>query len=124
MKNQVKDLQANFVQILREENKRADHLAKAVSAKYMLIPNQVLSFVQPSPLIDSINVHKIVSESDWTTSITSYLKDGVLPDDKEAARKLKVQVARFVLIKDILYKRGFSHLYLRCLIPEEADYVM
>ena len=69
-------------------------------------------------------MHKIGSESDWTTSITSYLKDGVLPDDKEAARKLKVQVARFVLIKDILYKRGFSHLYLRCLIPEEADYVM
>ena len=124
MKNQVKDLQANFVQILREENKRADRLAKAVSAKHMLIPNQVLSFVQPSPLIDSINVHKIGSESDWTTSITSYLKDGMLPDDKEAARKLKVQVARFVLIKDILYKRGFSHLYLRCLIPKEADYVM
>ena len=29
------------------------------------------------------------------TPIASYLKDGVLPDDKEAARKLKVQVARF-----------------------------
>ena len=34
------------------------------------------------------------------TPITSYLKDGVLPDDKEVARKLKVQAARFVLIKD------------------------
>ena len=38
----------------------------------------------------------------------SYLKDEILPDEKEAARKLKVQVARFVLIKDVLYKRGFS----------------
>ena len=28
------------------------------------------------------------------------------------------------MIKDVLYKRGFSRLYLRCLIPEEADYVM
>ena len=27
-------------------------------------------------------------------------------------------------MKNILYKRGFSHLYLRCLIPEEAEYVM
>ena len=52
------------------------------------------------------------------------MKNGVLPDGKEAARKLKVQVARFVLIKDILYKRGFSYPYLRCLGPEEADYVM
>ena len=115
VKNRVKDLQEKFVQILKEENKRADCLAKAVSAEHMLIPNQVLSFVQPSPLIDSINVHKIGFESDWTTSITSYLKDGMLPDDKEAARKLKVQVAQFVLIKDILYKRGFCHPYLRCL---------
>ena len=50
--------------------------------------------------------------------------DGVLPDGKEAARKLKIQAVRFVLIKDVLYKRGFSRLYLRCLGPEEADYVM
>jgi len=48
----------------------------------------------------------------------------VLLDGKEAARKLKVQVARFVLIKDILYKRGFSRPYLRCLIPEVANYVI
>ena len=58
------------------------------------------------------------------TPITSYLKDGVLPDDKEAARKLKVQAARFILIKDVLYKRGVLQPYLRCLGPEEADYVM
>ena len=48
----------------------------------------------------------------------------MLPNRKEAARKLKVQVAQFVLIKDVLYKRGFSCSYLRCLGPEEADYVM
>ena len=29
-----------------------------------------------------------------------------------------------MLIKDVLYKRGFSRLYLRCLSHEEADYVM
>ena len=69
-------------------------------------------------------MHKIGFESDWTTPITSYLKDGVLPDVKEATRKLKVQAARFVLIKDILYKKGFSYTYLRCLIPEDADFVM
>jgi len=90
----------------------------------MLIPSQVLSFIQLLSLIDSINVHEIGSESDWMTPITSYLKDGVLPNDKEAARKLKVQVTWFVLIKDILYKRDFSRLYLRCLILEEVDYVI
>ena len=68
-------------------------------------------------------MQEIGSESNWTTTIASYLKDGVLPDEKEATRKLKVQAARFVLIKN-LYKRGFPRPYLRCLGNEEADYVM
>ena len=52
------------------------------------------------------------------------MKNGTLLDSKKAARKLKVQTARFVLIKDILYKRGFSCPFLRYLTPEEANYVM
>ena len=69
-------------------------------------------------------MQEIDSESYWTTLITSYLKDGVLPEGKEATKKLKVQVARFVLIKGVLYKRGFFRPYMRCLILEMVDYVM
>ena len=63
-------------------------------------------------------------ESNWTTPLVPYLRNDMLPDGKDAARKLKVQASRFVLIKNVLYKRGFSHLYLWCLSPKEADYVM
>ena len=90
----------------------------------MITHGNVLSFVQLSPLIDSGDVQEIGSESNWTTTIALYLKDGVLPDEKEAARKLKVRAVRFILIKDVLYKRGFSRLYLRRLGNEEVDYVM
>ena len=62
--------------------------------------------------------------NNWTTQLISYLKNGMLPDKKDAARKLKVQAFRFVLIKDVLYKRGFSRPYLRCLLPKEVEYVM
>ena len=79
----------------------------------MITHGNVLSFVQLSPLIDSGDVQEIGSESNWITTITSYLKDGVLPDEKEAARKLKVRAARFIFIKDVLYKIGFSRPYLR-----------
>ena len=67
----------------------------------MITHVNVLSFVQLSPLIDSDDVQEIGSESNWTTPIVSYLKNNVLPDEKEAARKLKVRVARFILIKDV-----------------------
>ena len=56
--------------------------------------------------------------------LTSYLKNGMLLDEKDTARKLKVQASQFVLIKDVLYKRGFSRPYLRCLVPEEVEYVI
>ena len=54
----------------------------------------------------------------------SYLRTGMLPNRKDAARKLKVQASRFVLIKDVLYKRRFSRPFLRCLSHDEVDYVM
>ena len=106
------------------QNEQADRFAKAASAEHMIVYGNVLSFVQFSPLIDSDDMQEIGAERNWTAPIASYLRDGVLPDEKEAVRKLKVRVARFVLIKDVLYKRDFSRPYLRCLGNEEADYVM
>ena len=52
VKGRIGSLQIRFVQIPREENECTDKLAKAILAEYMLIPNQLLSFVQVSLLID------------------------------------------------------------------------
>ena len=124
VKARMENLEAKVVQIPREENELADRLAKAASAEHMVTPGNVLSFVQLSPLIDPSNVQEVCPDSSWTAPLISYLRDGVLPNGKEASRKLKVQAARFLLIKDVLYKRGFSRPYLRCLGAKEADYVM
>ena len=79
-KRRVDDLQAKIIQIPRGENEQADRLAKAASAKHMITHSNVLSFVQ----IYSSNVQEIGSESNWTTTIASYLKDGILLNEKEA----------------------------------------
>ena len=42
------------------------------------------------------------------TPIVSYLKDGRLPGVKDEVRKLKVKSARYILMDEVLYKRGFS----------------
>ena len=41
VKYRINDLKVKFIQIPREENECADHLAKAASAKFMLVPEQV-----------------------------------------------------------------------------------
>ena len=45
-----------FVQIPREENEQANHLAKAASVKYTDVTSQVLSFIQYSLAIDKVEV--------------------------------------------------------------------
>ena len=125
MKNRINSLEVKFVQIPREENECADRLAKAASTEFMNTSKQVLSFVQTSSLInDGAQMQEINVEENWTTPLIVYLKSGILPNGKDAARKLKVQASRFVLIRDVLYKKGFSRPYLRCLSHDEADYVM
>ena len=58
------------------------------------------------------------------TPIISYLKDETLPKGKAEARKLRVRSAKYVLMNEVLYKRGFSQPYLRCLASDEANYVL
>ena len=125
VKNRISSLEVKFIQIPRKENECADRLAKEASAEFMNASKQVLSFVQTSSLInDGAQMQEINVEKNWTTSLIVYLKSGILPNGKDAARKLKVQASRFVLIRDVLYKKGFSRPYLRCLSHDEADYVM
>ena len=125
VKSRISSLEVKFVKIPREENECADRLAKAASAKFMNAPEQVLSFVQTSSLIDDgAQMQEITVEENWTTPLIAYLRSGILLDGKDVVRKLKVQASRFVLIRDVLYKRGFSRPYLRCLSHDEVDYVM
>ena len=76
------------------------------------------------PSIDLPEVQQIESEENWMTSIVAYLKNERLPEEKDEARKQRIRLARYILMDNVLYKRGFSQLYLRCLAPNEANYVL
>ena len=113
--------ETDFVQILGEENMEMDALAKEASA------NEAIDEFDEVQFILSINVpevQQVQNEGNWMTPIISYLKDGRLPEGKDEARKLRVRSARYVLLNEVLYKKGFSQPYLRCLASDEANYVL
>ena len=56
--------------------------------------------------------------------IIQYLRDGVLPEDKNKARLLKLNVAQYIIYDQKLYKRGFSTLLLKCVDLEEGNYIL
>ena len=58
------------------------------------------------------------------TPVIHYLKDGVLPEDKEKARLLRLKATRYTLYDDQLYKRGFSTPLLKCVDLEQGNHIL
>ncbi|GKV14311.1 hypothetical protein SLEP1_g25206 [Rubroshorea leprosula] len=56
------------------------------------------------------------AEMDWRFPIIQYLKDQSI----KVSRKTKMQALNYVLIEDVLYRRGNDELLLRCLGPDES----
>ena len=111
--------ESHFVQIPKEENMEADILAKEASVSELM---DEFDEVQYMPSIDLLEVQQIGGEENWMTPIVGYLKEGKLPQGRDEARRIKS--TKYILMDDMLYKRGFSQLYLRCLASDEANYVL
>nr|XP_023899793.1 uncharacterized protein LOC112011661 [Quercus suber] len=97
--------EANFVQIPREENMEMDALVKEASANEAIDKFNEIRYM---PSIDLPEMLQIEGEENWMTPIVLYLRDGRLPEGKDEARKLRVRSARYILMDEVLYKRGFS----------------
>ena len=58
------------------------------------------------------------------TPILSFLQDGRLLHDADEARKIRKRATRFTILNGVLYKRGFSMPYLKCVDDDEAKYIL
>ena len=113
--------EAHFVQVPREENMKADTLAKEVSVSEL---TDEFDEIQYRPSMDLPEVQQIEGEKNWMTPIVGYLKEGKLTQGRDEACKLKIKSTKYILMDEVLYKRGFSQPYLRCLALDEANYVL
>ena len=102
----------------------ADKLAKQASLEAGLMKTDLKMEVQKPPSIEEVLTFAIQSESSWMTPILSFLQGGRLPQDVEEDRKVRKRVARFIILNDTLYKRGFFMPYLKCVNKEEAKYIL
>nr|GEW97779.1 reverse transcriptase domain-containing protein [Tanacetum cinerariifolium] len=127
----VKNLASTFKgfsikQIPRGENKKADALSKITSTSFAHLSKKVLVEELGEKAIDEKEVLAVVEEEGhtWMTQIYEYLTEGVLPEEKKKARNVCRNAGRYAVICEVLYKKYFLGLWLRCVGPLQANYVL
>ncbi|XP_022857914.1 uncharacterized protein LOC111378862 [Olea europaea var. sylvestris] len=111
--------------ILQSQNGHADTLASLATSEgfeeFDSIPMGRLSL----PITELIEVilMMIDPKPTWQDEIIPYLKIGKCPKKSTEARKLRIRLARYTLIDNVLYKQGYSMPLLRFL-KEEAQHAL
>ena len=101
-----------------------DEIAKMASSEEGSTSMELNMEVQKRPSIKEVPTFAIQSTNSWMTPIVSFLQDEHLPQDVEEAKKIKKKAVRFMILNDVLYKRGFSMPYLKCVDEDEAKYIL
>ena len=113
-----------FAQIPKSQNMTADEVSKLASLEEEGINTNLEIEVQKHPSIEEMPMFAVQKVSSWMTPIMAFIQDGHLPQDTTKAKKVRKRVARFTILNDTLYKRGFSMPYLKCVDEEEAKYIL
>lgn len=103
--NLVKQLSQDFKemkieQIPRSENAIADAMVNLGATVEEKDINGLIIYVmlQESALKSLERAVAVIERGDWREPIRSYLKTGTFPLDKEKARRIRIQSARFCMI--------------------------
>ncbi|GLJ23983.1 hypothetical protein SUGI_0456280 [Cryptomeria japonica] len=135
--SQYKDLAISLLQnfdsytmepVPRKDNRHADAMACVASLVSLEDPLVDLNFVihnLTSPAIEDdsslVTCCDFVDSDEWFSHIVRYLTDGTFPDSvnrNTRARILKLS-ARYIILSNVLYRRGYDGLLLRCLNKSE-----
>ncbi|XP_074560659.1 uncharacterized protein LOC141816830 [Curcuma longa] len=114
--------EVSLLKIPRTENTKADELARLASSMAEWTDEGHIAQIS---FVAQIDQSEAVSEpEDWRSPLVNFLQTGATPSDPGSAKVLRRRAARFTLIGDQLYRRAFSRPLLKCLGPEDADYVL
>ena len=97
-----------FIQIPRDQNTEADEVARSASTDNKNKRVDWKMEEQNSPSIQGLQALSVHTNPGWTSPILSFLREGRLPPNPEEAKKIQKRAARFTMLDDELYKRGYS----------------
>ncbi|XP_072083612.1 uncharacterized protein [Arachis hypogaea] len=122
----VKELAKQFEEVvvqhvLRERNTRADLLSKLASTKPGVGNRSLIQGMIKEP---AVALHLTKIGPSWMDPITDFLENGKLPEDEKEAKALRREAAKYAIIQGQLFRKGLSQPSLKCLHPDQTDYVL
>ncbi|RDX84457.1 Tf2-6, partial [Mucuna pruriens] len=112
-----------LLHVPKDQNERADLLAKLASIRRRRLQRSVIHENISAPTIDRPEIQHNERRETWMDPIIEYLKNRKLPDDSAGSLKVRKEAPKYTLIKQRLYRRGFSSPLLKCVDFEEASHL-
>ncbi|XP_050222518.1 uncharacterized protein LOC126672608 [Mercurialis annua] len=128
-KEQLKKIEKNggqweIIPIPREENTRADAIAKAAAVKSQLYVSLQMKEDRMTPTVEEQQLLPVAVLDPWMQPIVAYLADGVLPEGRTEVAKLVRISSVYSLIDGALYRTSVTHPWSKCISLEEGSYVL
>ncbi|KAI3829139.1 hypothetical protein L1987_03255 [Smallanthus sonchifolius] len=108
--------------IPRSQNRKADALSKLASVQFAHLAKEirVQTLDKPSICTEEISHLEDVGWT-WMTPLMAYLKEGILPENRAEALKLRTKALQYQLVDNRLYRRTFLGPLLRCVGQKDAE---
>ncbi|RDX67363.1 Retrovirus-related Pol polyprotein from transposon 17.6, partial [Mucuna pruriens] len=113
-----------LIHVPRDQNEQADLLAKLASTQRRGQLRSVIHENLEAPTVDREEIWNVEEKRTWMTLLIQFLQDGRITEYVEEARRMTEEAAKYTLVGQRLYKRGFAFPLLKCLDQEEAEYKM
>ena len=127
--SQVKIMQSKFesfslLHVPRSGNAHADSLAMLATSSAQNLPRVILveDLHRTSATVNTVQIKQVRAGPSWMDSITQFLKEDILPEEKIEADIIRRKATSYWLSEDSkLYRRSFSGPYLLCVHPEQTE---
>ncbi|RDY02386.1 Tf2-6, partial [Mucuna pruriens] len=113
-----------LIHMPRDQNERADLLANLASTQRRGQLRSVIHESLEASTIDREEIWNVEEKTTWMTLLIQFLQDGRISENDEEGRRVAKEAARYSLVGQQLYRRGFPFPILKCLNKDEAKYVM
>ncbi|XP_025692884.1 uncharacterized protein [Arachis hypogaea] len=124
----VKELCKSFEEVTiqhvpRERNARANHLSKLVSTKPGTGNRSLIQGLATEPVIVMCTT-QVPNPPSWIDPISRYLEHAKTPVDEKEAQPIKSEASKYTIIQRQLYKGWLHQPLLKCLHPDQTDFVL